>query len=36
MAGPGRCEKCKKSTPYEVIFGEIIILEQNAINKNCL
>ena len=36
MARPGRCEKCKKPVFYEVIFGEIIILEQNAINKNCL
>ena len=36
MAGPGRCEKCKKPISYEVSFGEIIILDQNAINKNCL
>ena len=36
LAGPGRCEKWKKRISYEVIFGEIIILDQNAINKNCL
>ena len=36
MAEPGRSEKCKKPLPYVVLFGEITILQRNAINKKCL